>query len=112
MNTDSCISLNKINEPKIFTYDEAVALLPILILISTKTKRELNKLNSQLQFVKNDSDKSSDLHTRISSELAKWSNKVQRLGGKPVSLCRVQILGKNTNFYWEYPQTKLVIDSR
>jgi len=107
MNTENLRQIFPLNKSKIFSHDEALELLPLLQHISSKTKRELNVLNSQMTFVKSESEKAKVLQAKIDDELNLWSEKVKRLGTIPVSLCKVKIPSESGYFLWEYPENKL-----
>jgi hypothetical protein len=96
-----------LNKTKVFTHEEALDLVPLLMLISSKTKRELNVLNSQLGFFKTNSEKALAIQEKINLGLQAWSDKIRRLGAVPVSLCKVRIPGEEHQFVWEYPENRL-----
>lgn len=100
-------SIFPLNQTKVFSQDEAHELVPLLMHISAKTKRELNALNSQLSFLKTHSEKAESIQEKINISLQAWSDKVRRLGAIPVSLCKVRIPGEENSFLWEYPEKKL-----
>lgn len=95
------------NQSKNFTHEEALELIPLLQHISSKTKRELNVLNSQLSFFKSNTDKAQAIQEKINTALQNWSDKVRRLGAIPISLCKVRIPGEEGHYLWEYPENKL-----
>lgn len=106
-NLDNVRTIYPLNKTKTFTHEEALELVPLLRLISSKTKRELNLLNSQLSFYKTDSDKGQVIQEKINLALQSWSDKVRRLGVIPVSLCKVRIPGEEGHYLWEYPENRL-----
>jgi hypothetical protein len=79
-----------LNENRLFSYDEALDLIPLLLHISAKTKRELNTLNSQLSFTKVNTPKALEIQNKISTCLQNWSEKVRRLGAHPVSEFKIK----------------------
>lgn len=101
-------SIFPLNQTKTFSHEEALDLVPLLMHISAKTKRDLNVLNSQLSFFKTHSDKAQGIQEKINLSLQAWSDKVRRLGAIPVSLCKVRIPGEENSFLWEYPDNKLI----
>jgi len=107
--TENLRTIVPLNKSRQFTHQEALDLIPLLMRISAKTKRELNTLNSQLQFVKANSEKAGAIQNQINSSLSTWSEKVRRLGVLPVSLCKVRIPGDGTHYLWEYPENKLFL---
>lgn len=104
---DNIRSIFPLNQTKTFSNEEALELVPLLMHISAKTKRELNVLNSQLSFHKTHSDKAIAIQEKINSSLQAWSDKVRRLGAIPVSLCKVRIPGEEGQYLWEYPENRL-----
>jgi hypothetical protein len=104
---DNVRSIYPLNQTKTFSHEEAEDLVPLLMLISAKTKRELNVLNSQLSFFKTNSDKAQSIQEKINTTLQSWSDKIRRLGAIPVSLCKVRIPGEESHYLWEYPEKKL-----
>lgn len=107
---EQIISIQNLTQNKTFSFEEAEDLISLLNLISGKTKRELNLLNSQLQFIKKDTEKAQAIQTKINIQLQGWSDKVRRLGAIPISLCKVQIMGDKEKYFWEYPEKKLFIN--
>lgn len=106
-NLDNVRQITHLTQSRTFTHEEALALVPLLQHISAKTKRELNVLNSQLSFLKSNTDKAQNIQERINQTLQAWSDKVRRLGAVPVSLCKVRIPGEDAQFLWEYPENRL-----
>ncbi len=104
---DNVRSIYPFNQSKNFTHEEALELVPLLMHISAKTKRDLNVLNSQLSFFKTNSDKAQLIQEKINNSLQSWSDKVRRLGAIPVSLCKVRIPGDDGHYLWEYPENRL-----
>jgi hypothetical protein len=98
-----------LNKNKTFSQEEAEELVPLLMHISAKTKRELNVLNSQLSFLKTNSEKANAIQEKINDTLQTWSDKVRRLGAIPVSLCKVRIPSQEGQYLWEYPENKLIL---
>lgn len=105
---DNVRNIYPLNQTKTFSHEEALELVPLLMHISAKTKRDLNVLNSQLSFFKTNSDKAQNIQEKINLSLQAWSDKIRRLGAIPVSLCKVRIPGEeNQHFLWEYPENRL-----
>src|SRR5690606_25174016 len=102
-------NINPRNYSKTLPHQEALDLIPRLQRISSKTKKELSVLNSQLSFTKNNSPKAVELQERINQVLQTWSEKVRRLGAVPVALCKVRIPGEEGQYLWEYPENKLFL---
>jgi hypothetical protein len=106
-NLDNVRTIYPLNQTKIFKHEEALELVPLLMHISAKTKRDLNVLNSQLGFFKTNSEKAMGIQEKINISLQAWSDKIRRLGAIPVSLCKVRIPGDEGHYLWEYPEKRL-----
>jgi hypothetical protein len=106
-NLDNVRKIYPLNQTKVFSHEEALELIPLLQHISAKTKRELNILNSQLSFLKTNSEKAQEIQDKINMALQAWSDKIRRLGAIPVSLCKVRIPGEDGHYLWEYPENRL-----
>lgn len=104
---DNVRTIYPLNQTKTFSHEEALELIPLLMHISAKTKRDLNVLNSQLSFFKSNSEKAQVIQEKINTSLQSWSDKVRRLGAIPVSLCKVRIPGEEGHYLWEYPENRL-----
>jgi hypothetical protein len=104
---DTVRNIYPLNKTKTFTHEEALELIPLLMHISAKTKRDLNVLNSQLSFFKSHTEKAQGIQQKINVALQGWSDKVRRLGAIPVSLCKVRIPGEEGSYLWEYPENRL-----
>ncbi|MBY0515806.1 MAG: hypothetical protein K2P81_02780 [Bacteriovoracaceae bacterium] len=101
--------LNRLSEPRVFSHEEALELVSLLMIITSKTKKELNNFNAQLAYFKNRQDKATELQDKINQSMQTWSEKIRRLGAIPVSLCKVKIPGEDGQYYWEYPEPKLYL---
>ncbi len=108
-NLENVRNIYPLNRNKTFSSDEAKELIPLLMHISSKTKREINVLNSQLSFLKTNSEKANFIQEKINNALQSWSDKVRRLGAIPVSLCKVRINSEEGQYLWEYPENKLIL---
>ena len=106
---DNVRTIYPLNKSKVFSHEEALELVPLLMHISAKTKRELSVLNSQLGFFKTNSEKGLAIQEKINLSLQAWSDKIRRLGAVPVSLCKVRIPGEDNHFLWEYPENRLYV---
>jgi hypothetical protein len=98
-----------LNQTKMFSHEEALELVPLIIIISAKTKRKLNVLNSQLSFHKSHSKNALNIQENINQNLQSWSDKIRRLGAIPVSFGKVRIPGEEGHYLWEYPESRLFL---
>ena len=92
-----------------FSYEQALELIPLMTRITTKTKREINILNSQLALTKKNTPKADEIQVKINTILQSWSEKIRKLGALPVSFSSVRILSNEHNYLWEYPEKNLKI---
>ena len=68
-NSENVRSIFPLNQSKNFSHEEALELVSLLMHISSKTKRDLNLMNSQLSFVKVNSDKATEIQDKINTTL-------------------------------------------
>jgi hypothetical protein len=108
--TETIRSIFPIYRNYVFNHEEALALVPLLTLISNKSKRELNLLNSQLSFMKANSPRAVEIQDKINTALQNWSDKVRRLGALPLAMGKVKIPSESGHFIWEYPESKLYMN--
>jgi hypothetical protein len=93
---------------KLFSEDEAYELVSLFIAITSKTKNEVNALNSQLDFFKGQPSKADDIQFKINMAMQKWSEKVRRLGGIPIAVYKVKVPASGGRFFiWEFPKSTL-----
>ena len=90
-----------------FDEREAAELLDIFLRITRKSKNEVTKLKSRLLYFQGKRDKIIEIQDLINNEVQKWSEKVTRLGGIPISLWKVKVPGKDgKDFIWEFPRDR------
>ena len=100
---DNVHSIYHLNNEKKFTEDEAYDLLNLLMAVTSKSKNKINELNSRLEYHKSRPSVADELQSQLNTEIQKWSDKVRRLGGFPLSLYKVNIPAEAGYFSWEFP---------
>lgn len=90
-----------------FNKKQAWELVPLLNSITRKTKQEIHLLNSRLSFTSNESPEATQLRKSINIALAKWADKIRRLGGTPLSPYKIELNAIDGRYIWEYPQQDL-----
>lgn len=99
--------IGHMDRAKVYTHEEAEELLPLLMVIAQKTKKELNNYQAQLNYFKNRQDKTIEFQNKMNATVQLWSDKMRRLGVVPLSLCKVRINGESMQYFWEYPENRL-----
>lgn len=101
-------SIFNLNSQKYFSEDEAYNLLNLLNAVTSKAKNKITALRSQIDYNKNMPSQANGFEKELNIELQKWSEKVRRLGGIPLSLYQVKIPASKEGFYlWEHPKSDL-----
>lgn len=100
-------SIFNLSSEKTFTEDEAYELVNLLVAVTSKAKNKINNLNSKLEYYKLQVEKADAIQFELNTEIQKWSEKVKRLGGTPLSLYKVKIPGNDGHFLWEFPSVEL-----
>lgn len=98
----------QLHNDKTFTHSEAEELIPLLNSISLKTNKSINELNSQLSFLKKTDPKAEKLSMEVNEMMMKWSEKVRRLGGLPITMGQVKFPSNQGELVWEYPNTSIL----
>ncbi len=101
--------LTRLSETRVFSHEEALELVPLLMVITARTKKEINNLNAQLAYFKNRQDKANEMQERINQSMQVWSEKIRRLGAIPLSIGKVKIPGHEAQYHWEHPEAKLYL---
>jgi hypothetical protein len=102
------VEIGHLNKLKTFDEEQALDLLPLLITITSKSRQNLNVLNSQAEYFKGKAIKTNELQDKTNTLLSKWSEKVKRLGLIPIGTFKVRIPGmEEDDFYWEFPEFKV-----
>ena len=96
-----------LNQEKAFTEDEAYNLVNLFLAITPKAKNAINGLNSRLEFHKAIPDQADAIQMDLNIQIQKWSEKIRRLGGIPLSLYQVKIPSKDGYFLWEFPKADI-----
>ena len=97
-----------LDDDKLFTEAEAHQLLDVFLPITRKTQNEINALNSLLETYKHQAERADNIQFQINIQIQKWSEKIRRLGGTPISLYQVKIPTFGTRyFFWEFPKSSV-----
>lgn len=103
------LNIRPLNQTKYYTEEEVEAVLPFLLVITSKAKGQINGLNSQIDYFRAQPGKAEALQQQLNSAVQKWSEKTRRLGGIPLGLFQVKFLKneKGNFFLWTFPQSTL-----
>ncbi len=96
-----------LNDVKAFTEEEAYELVNLFYSVTSRAKKSINALNSQIEYHKAMPAQLQVLQSNLNTEIQKWSEKTRRLGGVPLSLFKVKIPATEGYFIWEYPSVDL-----
>lgn len=86
-----------------FSHAQVSELISLINIITQKTKQEINIINSRLSFVHKETDLYSELNCKLNQKIAKWSDKMRRLGATPIKPFKVEFPAEMGRFTWEYP---------
>ena len=96
-----------LNKEKKFSEDQAYELVNLFHAITSKSKVKINGHNSRLDFYKAQPELADNVQFELNTEIQKWSEKVRRLGGVPLSLYKVKIPASEGHFTWEFPSSDI-----
>jgi hypothetical protein len=105
----SVTSIYPVNTRISFRPEEAEPLIDLFLKITRKSRTIVVNLKSRIQYFQGRKDKISEIQDEINQEVQKWSEKVIKLGGVPVSLWKVRIPGVGEKDYvWEFPKSHFI----
>lgn len=104
---DNVTSIFNLRAEKKFNEDEAYELLNLFLAVTSKAKIKINALNSRLEYHQHNPSMADEIQTELNTEINKWSEKIRRLGGTPLSLYQVRIPTDGGSFLWSHPQATL-----
>ncbi len=84
--------------------NELEDIIRLLNIISLRSKREINSLESQLKYVNKQSLKAQGIQAKINNKLHRWTEKVKRIGASPLGVFRCRIKTNEGTYLWEYPK--------
>jgi len=96
-----------LNDVKAFTEDEAYDLVNLFYSVTSKAKKTINALNSQIEYHKAMPAQLQSIQSTLNTEIQKWSEKTRRLGGVPLSLFKVKIPAVEGYYIWEFPSSEI-----
>lgn len=106
-NAENVYSIYPLDQEKIFSEQEATDLVDLFNSITSKSKKEINALSSQLEYHKGMPHQADAIQFRLNQSIQKWSEKIRRLGGIPLALYKVKIPSYKGHFTWEFPNSNL-----
>ena len=107
---ESLHNIYHLEDEKKFTEDEAYELVNLFMAITGKAKNKINGLNSRLDYYKNNPQVADEIQNELNTEIQKWSEKVRRLGGTPLSLYQVRIPNSHGHFLWSFPSAEIELN--
>ncbi len=84
--------------------NELEDIVRLLNIISLRSKREINSLESQLKYMNKKSLKAQGIQAKINNKLHRWTEKVKRVGASPLGVFRCRIATNDGTYLWEYPK--------
>jgi hypothetical protein len=99
----------EINSPKkIFTFNEAQELLPLIYKLTEEYSRKVKKLINQLEAYPNkQSERAKEVEQLINFLIDQWQNKLERLGAKPKGLWLADFDSGSGYYCWKYPEPRI-----
>ena len=94
-------------EPRIFTFDQAEILLPVIHKITLVTARELSPLQKQLALYPEHSAPARNSRLEYERIVKSWMGKMHRLGLETCGLWQVEFDIGTGYLCWQYPEPRL-----
>lgn len=97
------------SQNKIFTTEEANLLLPLIYRLTEESAKKVKYLMACVEALPDKkSSRALDLQNEINKHIAKWQNKMERLGARPKGLWLADFDNGEGYFCWKYPETKIL----
>lgn len=94
---------------KIFTIDEANTLLPLVYRLTEESAKKVKYLMNCLEALPDKkSSRALEIQCEINEYIAKWQNKVERLGARPKGLWLADFDYGQGFYCWKYPETQIL----
>lgn len=103
------VEIFNIKKNKVFSYEEAVQLLPLVYRITEEVSKEVKYLMACVDALPDKNSASAkDLQDRINQNIEKWQNKLERLGVRPKGLWLADFDYGQGYFCWKFPETEIL----
>lgn len=100
--------LFELRGPRIMSRAEAQRLIPVIIKLTERTKKEVQILVQKLELVRQiDEDQANQIENQIDDVMNVWRGQVTRLGGKPQGVWIVDFDNGRGYFCWKYPEPEI-----
>ena len=97
-----------INTKRVFTKEEAEAMLPLINKITDQTKNKVNNVLNQLEAVRgNNSEAKQRLEALINQHVTYWQTKLIKLGADPKGLWLADFDNGKNLFCWKHGDTEI-----
>ncbi len=100
-------SVVQINQPKVFSLEEAESLLPIIRKVTQKSVEQFLILEEKLQHLQNEPEKWRATEQAIAEVLNRWSEKILRLGCQPKGIWLVDFDNGQGYYCWRYGDDRI-----
>ena len=103
------IEICKRDQVRFFSLSEAQALLPFIYRLTEDAAREVKYFMVCIEALPDKkSVRAYEIQDQINSIIAKWQNKLERLGAKPKGLWLADFDNGEGYFCWKYPETLIL----
>jgi hypothetical protein len=98
----------EINRTQVFSYEQALVMLPIVYRVTRASSQEVQGLIDRLDHIDaKDETAVRGAEEKINAVIAKWQTKIEKLGAKPKGLWIADFDFGEGYYCWKYPETKL-----
>jgi hypothetical protein len=94
-----------LNHKRVFSYDQAQELLPVIYRITEVAQKEVRVLMNRIEAIKGMSGaRATDLENEINSIIDRWQQKVTKLGASPKGLWLADFDNGEGYYCWKFPE--------
>lgn len=100
--------LFELRGPRIMSRVEAQRLVPVIIKLTERIKKEVQTLVQRLELVRQfDEEQANQIENQIDDVMNVWRDQVTRLGGKPKGVWIVDFDNGHGYYCWKYPEPEI-----
>src|SRR5205814_752910 len=103
------VQIVKINRERIFTFEEAQSVLPVVVRI---TEGYVTRVHDLMERLENIDDKNQTLIEQLEEEadvlIKQWQSKVKKLGALPKGLWIADFDTGDGYYCWKFPEEKII----
>lgn len=97
-----------VNHKRIFSFEDAQSLLPVIYRITETAQKEVRGLINRMEAIKGmSSSRATEIEQEINLTIDRWQQKVMKLGASPKGLWLADFDNGEGYYCWKFPETEI-----